>query len=136
MLVGITIPAVNAMRTSARRSTCMNNMRQVAMAVINFEASNQRFPPAAKFIPDPDDPDNDGFGHSMYSFLLPQFEEKAVYDQLQFNLDWLDQTTPNEKGRTNFDLTHEIHLGGVLECPAARRRTAPQVHERKRGRRT
>lgn len=119
LLIGITFPALNAMRASARRSTCMNNMRQVAMAVINYESSNQRFPPAAKEWLNPSGASPSKIGHSMYSYLLPYFEEKAVYDQLQFDLHWRDDDTPNDQGRTNKELTHEIYLGGVTVCPAA-----------------
>ena len=118
LLAILALPAVQRVRASARRSQCQNHLRQIAMAVIAYEAVNQRFPPAAKYLPDPDRPDR-SLGHSMYSFLLPHFEEQVVFDQLQFDLDWLDRQTPNAQNQTNYELTHSIHLGGVLECPAA-----------------
>ena len=44
ILVGLLLPAVQAMRESGRRTTCTNNLRQVALAVLNFESSFKRLP--------------------------------------------------------------------------------------------
>lgn len=120
LLIALALPALQGLRAAARRTQCQNNLRQIGLAVITFEAANQAFPPAAKYIPDPRNPDDqDQRGHSMYSFLLPHFEETVVFDQLQFDLDWLDRVTPNAQNRTNYELTHTIHFGGVLACPSA-----------------
>ncbi|MEM8678376.1 MAG: DUF1559 domain-containing protein [Planctomycetota bacterium] len=122
LLIALMLPVLSGMRAAARRTQCQNNVKQVAVAVIAFEAAQQTFPPAAKYLPDPLQPQStDRRGHSMYSFLLPHFEEKVVFDQLQFDLDWLDRATPNAQHRTNYELTHTIHFGGLLDCPAAPR---------------
>jgi prepilin-type N-terminal cleavage/methylation domain-containing protein len=42
ILVGLLLPAVQAVRESGRRTTCTNNLRQVALAVLNFESSYKR----------------------------------------------------------------------------------------------
>ncbi|MFM9197972.1 MAG: DUF1559 domain-containing protein [Planctomycetia bacterium] len=47
LLAGLLLPAVQAARESARRSTCQQNLRQLAMAVITYEAGSRRLPPAA-----------------------------------------------------------------------------------------
>jgi type II secretory pathway pseudopilin PulG len=44
LLVAILIPAVQAARESARRAQCVNQLRQVAVALINFESARQHFP--------------------------------------------------------------------------------------------
>lgn len=45
-LIGLLLPAVQAAREAARRSSCANNMRQVGLAALNFEATTQRLPAA------------------------------------------------------------------------------------------
>jgi len=44
VLIGLLLPAVQAARESARRSSCSNNLRQLAMATINFESANKKLP--------------------------------------------------------------------------------------------
>jgi prepilin-type N-terminal cleavage/methylation domain-containing protein len=43
-LVGLLLPAVQAAREAARRSACSNNMKQLALAVLNFELVHKRLP--------------------------------------------------------------------------------------------
>ena len=45
VLVSLLLPAVNAAREAARRTQCMNNVRQFALAVANYESANGVFPP-------------------------------------------------------------------------------------------
>ncbi|TWT43125.1 DUF1559 domain-containing protein [Botrimarina hoheduenensis] len=47
ILVALLLPAVQAAREAARRSTCVNNMRQLALATLNFESANRYLPPGA-----------------------------------------------------------------------------------------
>ncbi len=44
MLAALLLPAVNAAREAGRRNTCMNNLRNLGLAAINYESSNRQFP--------------------------------------------------------------------------------------------
>ena len=46
ILIGMLLPAVQQVREAARRTTCMNNLRQIALATLNYESAYQRFPKA------------------------------------------------------------------------------------------
>ena len=47
ILVGMLLPAVQAARGAARRVSCLNNIKQMTLACINYQASHERFPPGA-----------------------------------------------------------------------------------------
>ena len=50
MLMALLLPAVNAAREAARRGSCMNNAKQLTIAIQNFEARGQGFPGYAEWL--------------------------------------------------------------------------------------
>ena len=73
VLVGLLLPAVQQVRESARRTACLNNIRQIALATHNFEAGLGFIPPGARL----------GEGTGWHAHLLPFIEQEGLYSQIE-----------------------------------------------------
>ena len=72
ILVGMILPAVQAAREAARRTQCLNNVKNVVLACVNYESTNSRFPAP---IATPQD--------SLLVRILPMLEQKSLYDSFR-----------------------------------------------------
>src|SRR5688572_4725510 len=79
ILISLLLPAVQAAREAARRAQCSNNLKQLALAALNFEDVMKRLPPAADVDPHPTVFDQDsGRQFSWIVFILPYIEQSAA----------------------------------------------------------
>ena len=69
ILIGMLLPAVQSVRSAARRTACSNNVRQLALAVHNYESGLQKFP-VNQIGPGNAKPSG-GFESGFYSWLVP-----------------------------------------------------------------
>jgi prepilin-type N-terminal cleavage/methylation domain-containing protein len=81
VLVGLLLPAVQKVREAAARTRCLNNLKQIALAMQSYHDSAGRLPylrkgPAAN--PNSVNPD----GHSWAVLVLPYLEQAALYSQM------------------------------------------------------
>lgn len=78
VLIALTLSAVQKTREAAKRTECMNKLRQQGLAVLNYESATGHLPPGA--VQGPFQPFNipDGAGHGMWVFLLPHLEQAPV----------------------------------------------------------
>ncbi len=81
VLVSLLLPAVQSAREAARRSACSNNMHQLALACLNYESTNDAFPPGA--VGARGGSWADGYGASWRTFVLPHMEATAVSGGLE-----------------------------------------------------
>ncbi|MSR32389.1 MAG: DUF1559 domain-containing protein [Gemmataceae bacterium] len=98
ILIGMLLPAVQKVREAAARSTCANNLKQLALACHGYHDANQAFPMV------------DGFtrGWGMVPRLLPYVEQGNLYKQINFN----DNVTC-----ANMAVVRQANLK-VLQCPS------------------
>ncbi|PQO36560.1 DUF1559 domain-containing protein [Blastopirellula marina] len=75
ILVGLTLPAVQSAREAARRAQCTNNLKQIGLALINYESAHKTLPVESTVSPG-SLPHN----FSWISQILPQLEATALAD--------------------------------------------------------
>jgi prepilin-type N-terminal cleavage/methylation domain-containing protein len=85
ILVALLLPAIQAAREAARRSDCINRIRQLVLASHNYEASRKKIPPHGdvKYV--------DGTpvgGMSAIARLLPYMEEQSVQNLVDQDKHW------------------------------------------------
>jgi prepilin-type N-terminal cleavage/methylation domain-containing protein len=80
VLIGLLLPAVQAARESARRSSCSNNLRQLAMATINFESANKKLPQGQTGGTGETDGNSDWSPHAQIMPFLEQAQISGIID--------------------------------------------------------
>jgi type II secretory pathway pseudopilin PulG len=96
ILVALLLPAIQAAREAARRTQCLNNLKQMGLAVLNYESSN-RFFPRGRWNLDPTDagkhtitdrPAAKSNDASWAVVVLPYAEEQSVVSQYNLKKEW------------------------------------------------
>src|SRR5213080_1533266 len=93
VLIALLLPAVQSAREAARRAQCINNLKQLGLAVANYESGTGAYPiamPQRAFW----DPTNgcgtigdSGWGDwSPHALILPYMEQSAIYNALNFQI--------------------------------------------------
>jgi len=81
VLIGMTLPAVQSVREAARRATCANKLRQLGLALLNYESAFQAFPAGSENLT----------SHSWASKVLPNLDQAAIHNQINFDVPWSDE---------------------------------------------
>ena len=104
VLVALLLPAVQAAREASRKNSCKNNLRQVGLAMHNYEAAFRNLPPGYEYLPGPEGNDR---GYSWGAWLLPFMELSNMYDQIDFDKPIFDNVNA---------MVREQHIPTLL-CP-------------------
>lgn len=84
VLIALLLPAVQAAREAARRSQCTNNLKQMALATLNFENTNGHLPPAYGPYAAADSGTSRA---STQALILSFLEQSAMYNAFNFQCD-------------------------------------------------
>ena len=107
ILIALLLPAVQQAREAARRTNCKNNLKQIGLAIHNYESTYSRFPSAGEYT-DETAADRRYFPVSLYVALLPFVEQANIYGQWNMNFHY---TNP-----ANAPLAKKVVPGYV--CPS------------------
>ena len=77
VLIALLLPAVQAAREAARRAQCVNNLKQIGIAVHNYHSVVNSLPPGQL-------EGNDWMDYSAHVYLLPYLEQAALYNAINF----------------------------------------------------
>jgi prepilin-type N-terminal cleavage/methylation domain-containing protein/prepilin-type processing-associated H-X9-DG protein len=83
VLIALLLPAVQAAREAARRSQCVNNLKQLGIAIHNYESTNGEIPPTCYNAPGAPIIGYNDF--SMKTRLLPFVEQMSMYNALNMS---------------------------------------------------
>jgi len=118
ILVALLLPAIQAARESARRAQCTSNLKNIALAVLNYHDQHKEFPAAAWVRPLPAGAsDNVQVDNRLFwnwaIRILPNLEEQSLLDQFTINV-----TTPITKDTgTNNAAARSTEIP-VMLCPS------------------
>jgi len=87
ILIGMLLPAVQQIREAARRTACLNNVRQTVLAVHNYESAHRRLPPSYEIEQGAILTGNNG-SWSIHGRLLPYIEQANAFDRIDLNIAW------------------------------------------------
>ena len=121
LILAFAIPAVQSARESARRMSCANNMRQIALACIGYEANLARFPDLMGLPPRrilSQSMASYQMQYSVFAQILPQIEQSSLFDSINFSMGakdpyWSGQANGSEANTTASSITLNILL-----CPS------------------
>jgi prepilin-type N-terminal cleavage/methylation domain-containing protein/prepilin-type processing-associated H-X9-DG protein len=111
VLVALLLPAVQQARESARRTQCLNHLKQMALAVQNYNDTHTVLPPGHIIPRDRKGAD----GHKTIApwqvTILPYIEQKSLFDIYDFNV-FSDEDGVNGNNRT----VRQTHVA-IYRCP-------------------
>jgi prepilin-type processing-associated H-X9-DG protein len=114
LLVALLLPAVQAAREAARRSSCTNNLKQIGLALHMYADAERRFPAGVRhgsLLPS----SNPSFGISWWVGILPYLEQNALYEKLDLEARYAGWVLMNA---TNGQAAHGVVIAPML-CPSS-----------------
>ena len=122
-LIGLLLPAVQSAREAARRTSCQSNIRQLALAVHNYESARRSFPPSMLHTPGTTFTSNNG-SWSIHGRILPYIEEGAAAVKVNLEQAWDDGFTTGTPDPTKNWATVRAAKIQIFTCPSEKNQMA------------
>jgi prepilin-type N-terminal cleavage/methylation domain-containing protein/prepilin-type processing-associated H-X9-DG protein len=113
VLIALLLPAVQAAREAARRSQCVNNMKQIGVAMHNYHTANDCFPGAALTTSTAAGVQTGTGCFSAHARMLGYLEQSAIYNAANFSL-----ATFSDAVSSYVNSTIATAQLGVFLCPS------------------
>jgi prepilin-type processing-associated H-X9-DG protein len=111
LLAALFLPAVQQARESARRTQCQNNLKQLGLALVNYQTVHGVYPPGTLLG-----------GWTWRTMLLPELEQSSLYNAINFENNILNPpghySCRPEYARLSVVRPNWIAFGPVLRCPS------------------
>jgi len=117
VLIALLLPAVQAAREAARRAQCVNNLKQLGLALHNYQSSNDQFPIGVYRVPSSGLNLPNGYKAVFVVSLMSFFEQRALYDS--YNMGLLFNAADNA--------TTRLVTINVFQCPSDRSQMFNQI---------
>jgi prepilin-type N-terminal cleavage/methylation domain-containing protein len=128
ILIGLLLPAVQKVREAAARTKCGNNLKQIGLAVHNYESTFGCLPPNGSWVTAASQTNFGGVPYSVHARILPYIEQGALYQQVDLNISAASQpavvgqriptyfcpSDPNERLSTTNPPTFPTTYGAAL----------------------
>jgi prepilin-type N-terminal cleavage/methylation domain-containing protein/prepilin-type processing-associated H-X9-DG protein len=128
VLISLLLPAVQSAREAARRAQCINNLKQLGLATLNFESTFGTIPPKGQVLATPD-PNADAqaaipsVSASYLTLILPYMEQSIIYNQINLfqaasNTANIPPTTGSGAIHSGTNSVYSAAIGSLL-CPSS-----------------
>jgi len=83
VLIGLLLPAIGKVRDAASRATCANNLKQLAVALVNYDNTNRQLPPGQKNALGTNTASNANIRQCWLQPTLPFFEQEGLFKAIE-----------------------------------------------------
>jgi prepilin-type N-terminal cleavage/methylation domain-containing protein/prepilin-type processing-associated H-X9-DG protein len=115
VLIALLLPAVQAAREAGRRAQCVNNLKQMGLAIQNYIDVQGAIPPTAMNQLGAPNPSSNNFG--MKARILPYMEQVGIFNALNQTSNW-EQGTGSPPGNEGSNDTVVIQQINTFLCPS------------------